>query len=83
MLLITTPGADPSIELSEVAAATVGRGALREVAMGQGQAEGALQLLQECAKSGGWRMGRILQLYLGSSNLLILKLSLLNLFQNA
>jgi dynein heavy chain 2 len=53
MLLITTPGSDPSIELSEVADRAVGRGGLREVAMGQGQGEEALTLLRECAKTGG------------------------------
>jgi hypothetical protein len=54
LLLITTPGADPSVELAEVAAASAGRGALREVAMGQGQAGAALALLRGCAANGGW-----------------------------
>jgi hypothetical protein len=35
------------------AAVQVGRERLHEVAMGQGQSEVALQLLRECAKTGG------------------------------
>ncbi|GFR50179.1 hypothetical protein Agub_g12346, partial [Astrephomene gubernaculifera] len=54
ILFITTPGADPSQELSEYAAATMGKERYFEVAMGQGQAEKAVALLRECAKSGGW-----------------------------
>lgn len=64
MLFITTPGADPSVELSEVAAASVGRSALHEVAMGQGQAETALQLLRECAKSGGMHVSIYILLHM-------------------
>nr|ADI46856.1 DHC1bf [Volvox carteri f. nagariensis] len=54
VLFITTPGADPSQELSEHAAATMGKERYHEVAMGQGQAEKAVALLRECAKSGDW-----------------------------
>nr|BBC28429.1 cytoplasmic dynein 1b heavy chain [Yamagishiella unicocca] len=54
VLFITTPGADPSQELSEHAAATMGKEKYHEVAMGQGQAEKAVVLLRECAKSGDW-----------------------------
>ncbi|KAG2486208.1 hypothetical protein HYH03_015170 [Edaphochlamys debaryana] len=54
ILFITTPGADPSQELSEVAATAVGKEKYHEVAMGQGQAEKAINLLRESAKSGDW-----------------------------
>lgn len=54
VLFITTPGADPSQELSEYAAATMGKDKYYEVAMGQGQAEKAVTLLRECAKNGDW-----------------------------
>nr|BCL66104.1 cytoplasmic dynein 1b heavy chain [Volvox africanus] len=54
VLFITTPGADPSQELSEHAAATMGKERYHEVAMGQGQAEKAVALLRDCAKSGDW-----------------------------
>ncbi|KXZ45909.1 DHC7 protein [Gonium pectorale] len=54
VLFITTPGADPSQELSEYAATTLGKDRYFEIAMGQGQAEKAVTLLRECAKSGDW-----------------------------
>ena len=65
------PGADPSQELSEYAAATIGRDKYHEVAMGQGQAEVALQLLRECARTGwvgGWVGGGGGQLRAGQVN---------------
>lgn len=52
VLFITTPGADPSVELAEYAAAQVGRSRYHEVAMGQGQGELALALIKQCAKNG-------------------------------
>jgi len=52
MLFVTTAGADPSQELVAIAEAEVGRERLHEVAMGQGQAEVALQLLKSCAATG-------------------------------
>lgn len=57
LLFIITPGADPTPELAECAAQRVGRDKYHEVAMGQGQAEVALQLLRDCARSGGWTEG--------------------------
>jgi len=54
MLLITTPGADPSQELEEFAARTVGAGKYHQLAMGQGQSEEALRLLKACARNGEW-----------------------------
>lgn len=52
MLLLTTPGADPSAEIADYAATAVGREKFHEVAMGQGQAEKALTLLRDCAING-------------------------------
>ncbi|XP_072546992.1 cytoplasmic dynein 2 heavy chain 1 isoform X2 [Salminus brasiliensis] len=54
VLLIISPGADPSQELLELASDTVGRESYHEVAMGQGQADVALQVLRECVRSGEW-----------------------------
>ncbi|TRY83670.1 hypothetical protein DNTS_027964 [Danionella cerebrum] len=54
VLLIISPGADPSQELQELAASTVGRDNYHEVAMGQGQADLALDMLRECARSSQW-----------------------------
>ncbi|XP_052360063.1 cytoplasmic dynein 2 heavy chain 1 isoform X2 [Oncorhynchus keta] len=54
VLIIISPGADPSQELLELASETVGRDNYHEVAMGQGQADVALATLRECSHSGGW-----------------------------
>jgi dynein heavy chain 2 len=54
VLFVTTAGADPSQELAAFAEAEIGRDRLHEVAMGQGQADVALQLLRQCAQSGKW-----------------------------
>ncbi|XP_047126593.1 cytoplasmic dynein 2 heavy chain 1 isoform X1 [Hydra vulgaris] len=54
ILIIISPGSDPSQELEELAIQTVGKERYHQVAMGQGQAEIAMKLLQDCAKSGDW-----------------------------
>uniref|UniRef100_A0A8C5PP60 Cytoplasmic dynein 2 heavy chain 1 n=1 Tax=Leptobrachium leishanense TaxID=445787 RepID=A0A8C5PP60_9ANUR len=54
ILIIISPGADPSQELQELAGAEIGRENYREAAMGQGQADLAIQALRECAKEGEW-----------------------------
>uniref|UniRef100_A0A8C9S5I7 Cytoplasmic dynein 2 heavy chain 1 n=1 Tax=Scleropages formosus TaxID=113540 RepID=A0A8C9S5I7_SCLFO len=54
ILIIISPGADPSQELLELAGETVGRENYHELAMGQGQADIALQTLRECARNGEW-----------------------------
>ncbi len=52
MLFMTNLGADPSQELQEVANSIVGAAAYHQLAMGQGQTQPALDLLQSCARSG-------------------------------
>ncbi|XP_051782842.1 cytoplasmic dynein 2 heavy chain 1 isoform X2 [Erpetoichthys calabaricus] len=54
ILIIISPGADPSQELLELATETIGRECYHEVAMGQGQADIAIQTLKECARNGEW-----------------------------
>lgn len=54
VLLVATAGADPSIELEEVALRCVGRERFEQLAMGQGQADAALAALRNAARSGGW-----------------------------
>ncbi|KAK3283536.1 hypothetical protein CYMTET_8768 [Cymbomonas tetramitiformis] len=54
ILFLTTPGADPSQELEEFADRTIGRLRYHQLAMGQGQAEVALALLKDCARTGDW-----------------------------
>uniref|UniRef100_A0A4W6FB67 Cytoplasmic dynein 2 heavy chain 1 n=1 Tax=Lates calcarifer TaxID=8187 RepID=A0A4W6FB67_LATCA len=55
VLIIISPGADPSQELAELAAETIGRDNYHEViSMGQGQADVALATLRECSRNGDW-----------------------------
>ncbi len=54
ILIIISPGADPSQELAELAESVVGKQCYHEVAMGQGQMNIALDLLKKCSTSGEW-----------------------------
>ncbi len=54
ILVVISPGADPSQEIQELADSVVGSQHFHEVAMGQGQASIALQLLRGCAINGEW-----------------------------
>ncbi|XP_041088540.1 cytoplasmic dynein 2 heavy chain 1-like [Polyodon spathula] len=54
ILIIISPGADPSQELLELASEVIGKEYYHEVAMGQGQADIAIQTLKECAHNGEW-----------------------------
>ncbi|XP_029374274.1 cytoplasmic dynein 2 heavy chain 1 isoform X3 [Echeneis naucrates] len=54
VLIIISPGADPSQELAELAAETIGRDNYHEISMGQGQAELALATLRDCSRNGDW-----------------------------
>ena len=54
ILIVISPGADPSQELQELADETIGGDRYHQVAMGQGQADIALQLLRDCARDGHW-----------------------------
>lgn len=54
VLLITTAGSDPSVELEDFARRRIGAGRFHQVAMGQGQAENALNLLRRCVGDGAW-----------------------------
>ncbi|XP_056138994.1 cytoplasmic dynein 2 heavy chain 1 [Lampris incognitus] len=54
VLIIISPGADPSQELTELATETVGRDRYHEISMGQGQADVALAALRESSINGDW-----------------------------
>ncbi|PNI44695.1 DYNC2H1 isoform 3 [Pan troglodytes] len=54
ILIIISPGADPSQELQELANAERSGECYHQVAMGQGQADLAIQMLKECARNGDW-----------------------------
>ncbi|KAL9646808.1 hypothetical protein ABK040_013670 [Willaertia magna] len=65
ILLITTPGTDPSQELREMALQTVGYSNFIELAMGQGQTEEALMLIRKCTREGKWLFLKNLHLVIG------------------
>ncbi|XP_042221258.1 cytoplasmic dynein 2 heavy chain 1-like isoform X2 [Homarus americanus] len=54
ILIIISPGADPSQELLDLVKNTVGNDSYNEVAMGQGQSEIAIKFLRESATAGHW-----------------------------
>eukprot|EP00842_Homolaphlyctis_polyrhiza_P006526 jgi/Hompol1/6875/HPOL_005105-RA len=54
ILFITTPGADPSQDLKDLASQQIGLDKFNQVSMGQGQGELAITLLREAAEQGGW-----------------------------
>ena len=78
ILLIISPGADPSQELQELAEEVVGGDNYLQVAMGQGQADIALQYLVECAQSGQWLCLKNLHLVIPWLPVLEKKLNSLN-----
>ena len=65
VLMITTTGADPSKDLEEFAANTIGRAAYSELAMGGGQQAEALRLLKAAAANGKWLCLKNLHLVVG------------------
>ncbi|KAF4787703.1 hypothetical protein TURU_168391 [Turdus rufiventris] len=54
ILIIISPGADPSQELQELASIERNTECYHQIAMGQGQADLAIQTLRECAQNGEW-----------------------------
>ncbi|KAK6637824.1 hypothetical protein RUM44_008246 [Polyplax serrata] len=53
ILLLVSPGADPSEELRTLVR-TMPSTTLHEIAMGEGQTETAMELLRSCSQSGEW-----------------------------
>ncbi|XP_077466766.1 cytoplasmic dynein 2 heavy chain 1 isoform X1 [Stigmatopora argus] len=77
VLIITSPGADPSQELADLATDTVGREHYHEISMGQGQADVALATLRECSRNGEWLCLKNLHLVIAWLPLLEKELNLL------
>uniref|UniRef100_A0A3Q3KJ04 Cytoplasmic dynein 2 heavy chain 1 n=1 Tax=Monopterus albus TaxID=43700 RepID=A0A3Q3KJ04_MONAL len=69
VLIIISPGADPSQELAELAA--------ESISMGQGQADVALATLRECSRNGDWLCLKNLHLVTGWLPLLEKELNVL------
>ncbi|KAK2517344.1 Dync2h1 [Columba guinea] len=54
ILIIISPGADPSQELQELASVERNTECYHQIAMGQGQADLAIRTLKDCARNGEW-----------------------------
>eukprot|EP00756_Hemistasia_phaeocysticola_P023549 Hpha_TRINITY_DN15900_c0_g17::TRINITY_DN15900_c0_g17_i1::g.73779::m.73779/K10414/DYNC2H, DNCH2; dynein heavy chain 2, cytosolic len=64
ILMITTPGADPSLVVEETAFANprIGRHNFVQIAMGGGQTDEAISQLRQCAATGRWLLLKNLHL---------------------
>ncbi|KAK2946340.1 putative Cytoplasmic dynein 2 heavy chain 1 [Blattamonas nauphoetae] len=54
ILLIVTPGIDPSQDLEDIAKRTIGESKYTAVAMGQGQGDVAIEAVKSGAENGSW-----------------------------
>ncbi|CAF4638011.1 unnamed protein product [Rotaria sp. Silwood1] len=54
ILILISPGADPSAELRDLATQIIGKDRYSEIAMGQGQMQIALDHLKKCSSQGTW-----------------------------
>ncbi|CAD2214773.1 hypothetical protein AGDE_00719 [Angomonas deanei] len=54
VLLITSAGADPSLELQNIAHSKVGKEKFSQLAMGGGQTDAAMELVKRAAEKGEW-----------------------------
>ncbi|KAG5501524.1 hypothetical protein JKF63_03353 [Porcisia hertigi] len=70
VLLITSSGADPSIEIQDVATHLVGKERFVQLALGGGQTDNALQQMRRCAVQGDWLLLKNLHLVLGWASVL-------------
>ncbi|KAJ9467285.1 Cytoplasmic dynein 2 heavy chain 1 [Diplonema papillatum] len=62
ILMVTTPGADPSLQVEEMAFKEVGRNNFVQIAMGGGQTDEAIVQLRSCAQRGKWLLLKNLHL---------------------
>uniref|UniRef100_A0A158Q7Q4 Cytoplasmic dynein 2 heavy chain 1 n=1 Tax=Elaeophora elaphi TaxID=1147741 RepID=A0A158Q7Q4_9BILA len=54
IMILISPGADPSQELEELARKQVSGAKSYQISMGQGQRQAALEAIRMCAANGGW-----------------------------
>ncbi|RNE99551.1 putative dynein heavy chain [Trypanosoma rangeli] len=64
LILITSRGADPSLEIQDIALRVVGKGRFTQIALGGGQTEDAMLQLHRCAAQGDWLFLKNLHLVL-------------------
>ncbi|KAG5501057.1 hypothetical protein GH5_04648 [Leishmania sp. Ghana 2012 LV757] len=70
VLLITSSGADPSMEIQDVATHLVGKERFVQLALGGGQTDNALQQVRRCAMQGDWLLLKNLHLVLDWASVL-------------
>ncbi|KAK7201330.1 dynein heavy chain [Novymonas esmeraldas] len=70
VLLVTSSGADPSMEIQDVATHLVGKERFVQLALGGGQTDNALQQLRHCAAQGAWLLLKNLHLVLDWASVL-------------
>ncbi|ORC91608.1 putative dynein heavy chain [Trypanosoma theileri] len=75
IILITSRGADPSLEVQEIAFRLVGRKRFVQIALGGGQTEDAMLHLRRCAAQGDWLFLKNLHLVLDWASVLEKELS--------
>lgn len=64
ILLITSSGADPSMEVQDIAEHRVGKERFVQIALGGGQTEEAMRQVRRCAAQGDWLLLKNLHLVL-------------------
>ncbi|VDN21126.1 unnamed protein product [Gongylonema pulchrum] len=65
ILIFTSPGADPSQELEELAKKEISGTNFYQISMGQGQLQAAIEAIRSTAASGGWVCLKNLHLVIG------------------
>ncbi|KPA81036.1 putative dynein heavy chain [Leptomonas pyrrhocoris] len=70
VLLVTSSGADPSVEIQDVANHLVGKERFVQIALGGGQTDAALQQVRRCAAQGDWLLLKNLHLVLSWASVL-------------
>ena len=62
ILFLVSPGSDPSKELEEYGNQMIGSERIKQLSMGGGQDQIALEMLNECAQNGNWLIFKNLHL---------------------
>ena len=63
ILMLVSPGADPSQTIRDMAAREVGKEKFQEIALGQGKQDTALEMVKSCQNNGCWLLIQNLHLY--------------------
>eukprot|EP00759_Apiculatamorpha_spiralis_P039816 PhF_6_TR38629/c0_g1_i1/m.57632/K10414/DYNC2H, DNCH2; dynein heavy chain 2, cytosolic len=78
ILLVMSPGADPTMEIQNLAFARMGKAKFHQVAMGGGQTDAATALLKRCSSDGSWLFLKNLHLVIAWLGVLEKEMNTLN-----